>query len=243
MAAVFDRAGFEAARRAHERRARRAACSSTDFRGLVACGGFSYGDVLGAGEGWAKSILYHAARARRIPAVLRTARHVLRSASATAARCSPRSRRSFPAPRAGRASCATAASSSRGASRWSSSRHRRRSSSPAWTARCCPLRSRTAKAARSSRATPPRRRSRAAAWCRARYVEGDRQVATSYPANPNGSPFGIAGHHQRGRPRDAHHAASRARRSATRRIPGGRMARASTAAGMRMFGNARRWVG
>ena len=30
------------------------------FRGLVACGGFSYGDVLGAGEGWAKSILYHA---------------------------------------------------------------------------------------------------------------------------------------------------------------------------------------
>jgi len=29
------------------------------FRGLVACGGFSYGDVLGAGEGWAKSILFH----------------------------------------------------------------------------------------------------------------------------------------------------------------------------------------
>jgi phosphoribosylformylglycinamidine synthase len=29
-----------------------------DFKGLVACGGFSYGDVLGAGEGWAKSILY-----------------------------------------------------------------------------------------------------------------------------------------------------------------------------------------
>jgi phosphoribosylformylglycinamidine synthase len=31
----------------------------TSFRGLVACGGFSYGDVLGAGEGWAKSILFH----------------------------------------------------------------------------------------------------------------------------------------------------------------------------------------
>ena len=29
------------------------------FRGLVACGGFSYGDVLGAGEGWAKSILFN----------------------------------------------------------------------------------------------------------------------------------------------------------------------------------------
>jgi phosphoribosylformylglycinamidine synthase len=34
-----------------------------DFKGLAACGGFSYGDVLGAGGGWAKSILYHA-RAR-----------------------------------------------------------------------------------------------------------------------------------------------------------------------------------
>jgi phosphoribosylformylglycinamidine synthase len=33
--------------------------SLKDFRGLVACGGFSYGDVLGAGEGWAKSILFN----------------------------------------------------------------------------------------------------------------------------------------------------------------------------------------
>ena len=30
-----------------------------DFNGLVACGGFSYGDVLGAGSGWANSILFH----------------------------------------------------------------------------------------------------------------------------------------------------------------------------------------
>jgi len=34
--------------------------SLAQFKGLVACGGFSYGDVLGAGEGWAKSILYNA---------------------------------------------------------------------------------------------------------------------------------------------------------------------------------------
>ena len=33
--------------------------SLTDFKGLIACGGFSYGDVLGAGEGWAKSILFN----------------------------------------------------------------------------------------------------------------------------------------------------------------------------------------
>ena len=37
------------------------ACSLESFKGLVACGGFSYGDVLGAGEGWAKSILFHEA--------------------------------------------------------------------------------------------------------------------------------------------------------------------------------------
>jgi len=33
--------------------------SLSDFTGLVACGGFSYGDVLGAGGGWAKSILFN----------------------------------------------------------------------------------------------------------------------------------------------------------------------------------------
>ena len=59
MAAVFTRSGFDAydvhmtdilAGRVHLAR----------FHGLVACGGFSYGDVLGAGEGWAKSILFNA---------------------------------------------------------------------------------------------------------------------------------------------------------------------------------------
>ena len=36
-----------------------AAVKPTDFKGLVACGGFSYGDVLGAGSGWARSILFN----------------------------------------------------------------------------------------------------------------------------------------------------------------------------------------
>src|SRR5207247_1897460 len=62
MAAAFDRAGFSAidvtmtdiiAGRV----------SLKDFKGYAACGGFSFGDVLGAGEGWAKSILYNS-RAR-----------------------------------------------------------------------------------------------------------------------------------------------------------------------------------
>jgi phosphoribosylformylglycinamidine synthase len=59
MAAAWHRAGFDAfdvhmtdliSGRFHLR----------DFKAIVACGGFSYGDVLGAGEGWAKSILFNA---------------------------------------------------------------------------------------------------------------------------------------------------------------------------------------
>ena len=63
MAAVFDRAGFTSTRHPHDGPAERA-CTLAEFKGVVACGGFSYGDVLGAGEGWAKSILFHARSAR-----------------------------------------------------------------------------------------------------------------------------------------------------------------------------------
>ena len=58
MAAAFDRAGFEAVD-VHMTDLIEGRVSLDDFRGVVACGGFSYGDVLGAGEGWAKSILYN----------------------------------------------------------------------------------------------------------------------------------------------------------------------------------------
>jgi len=58
MAAAFDRAGFESVdvtmSDVIEGRTVLA-----DFKGLVACGGFSFGDVLGAGEGWAKSVLFN----------------------------------------------------------------------------------------------------------------------------------------------------------------------------------------
>jgi phosphoribosylformylglycinamidine synthase len=57
MAAAFDRAGF-AAFDVHMSDLRSRRVALTDFSGLVACGGFSYGDVLGAGQGWAKSILF-----------------------------------------------------------------------------------------------------------------------------------------------------------------------------------------
>jgi len=59
MAAAFDRAGFEAID-VHMSDIIAGRVSLKDFNGFVACGGFSYGDVLGAGEGWAKSILFNA---------------------------------------------------------------------------------------------------------------------------------------------------------------------------------------
>ena len=58
MAAAFTQAGFSAVDvTMSDIVAGRTTLS--DYKGLVACGGFSYGDVLGAGEGWAKSILFN----------------------------------------------------------------------------------------------------------------------------------------------------------------------------------------
>jgi phosphoribosylformylglycinamidine synthase len=62
MAAAFDRAGFTSVD-VHLSDIIHGRVSLQDFTGLAACGGFSYGDVLGAGGGWAKSILFNA-RAR-----------------------------------------------------------------------------------------------------------------------------------------------------------------------------------
>ena len=59
MAAAFDKAGF-AAIDVHMTDILSGRVSLSHFTGLVACGGFSYGDVLGAGGGWAKSILFNA---------------------------------------------------------------------------------------------------------------------------------------------------------------------------------------
>lgn len=59
MAAAFDRAGFDAVD-VHMSDILSGQTVLDAYQGLVACGGFSYGDVLGAGEGWAKSILFNA---------------------------------------------------------------------------------------------------------------------------------------------------------------------------------------
>ncbi|MGE0874993.1 MAG: phosphoribosylformylglycinamidine synthase [Burkholderiales bacterium] len=58
MAAAFHRAGFEPVD-VHMSDVIAGRASLAGFKGLAVCGGFSYGDVLGGGQGWAKSILYH----------------------------------------------------------------------------------------------------------------------------------------------------------------------------------------
>lgn len=58
MAAGFTQAGFEAVD-VHMSDLLKGRINLRDFEGLVTCGGFSYGDVLGAGSGWANSILFH----------------------------------------------------------------------------------------------------------------------------------------------------------------------------------------
>ncbi|MEC9320359.1 MAG: phosphoribosylformylglycinamidine synthase subunit PurQ, partial [Pseudomonadota bacterium] len=58
MAAAFDRAGFEAID-VHMSDILNGRVTLDEMQALAACGGFSYGDVLGAGEGWAKSILFN----------------------------------------------------------------------------------------------------------------------------------------------------------------------------------------
>ncbi|QRP64583.1 phosphoribosylformylglycinamidine synthase [Rhodanobacter sp. FDAARGOS 1247] len=58
MSAAFTRAGFDAVD-VHMSDLASGRVKLADFRGFAACGGFSYGDVLGAGRGWATSILYN----------------------------------------------------------------------------------------------------------------------------------------------------------------------------------------
>ncbi|MBT5556457.1 MAG: phosphoribosylformylglycinamidine synthase [Halieaceae bacterium] len=60
MAAAFHRAGFDATD-VHMSDLKSGRQHLDDFKGFAACGGFSYGDVLGAGEGWAKGVLFDAA--------------------------------------------------------------------------------------------------------------------------------------------------------------------------------------
>ncbi len=72
LAAAFDRAGFTAVD-VHMSDIIAGRASLKDYKGFAACGGFSYGDVLGAGEGWAKSILFNTRAREEFEAFFRRA--------------------------------------------------------------------------------------------------------------------------------------------------------------------------
>jgi phosphoribosylformylglycinamidine synthase len=193
MAHAFDAAGFEAVD-VHMTDLH-AGLDLAGFRGLVAVGGFSYGDVLGAGQGWAKSVLYGAAARAALTAFFArpdtfAPRRVQRLPDdGGAARAHPRRRR-----RAGRASCATAPSSSRRGARWS-----RCAPSPSIFfrelvgARLPIVVSHGEGRAAERRARRPRRAGRRRARG-LRFVDGHGRPPSRYPHNPNGSP---GRHHRR----------------------------------------------
>ena len=167
MAAAFDRAGF-ASIDVHMSDVIAGRASLADFEGFVACGGFSYGDVLGGGEGWAKSILFNPRARDEFAGLLRPAgqlrpRRLQRLPDDERARTS-----SSRAPRTGRASSRTAPSSSRRGWCWWRSRRAPRSSSRAWpeagsrwpppTARAAPSSTRGQRARGGARRDALRRR-------------------------------------------------------------------------------------
>ena len=179
-------------RRPHDRSARRARSTSSSFRGLAACGGFSYGDVLGAGEGWAKSILFNARARDMFAAFFDAARHV-RARRVQRLPDAGGAQGDHPGRRAVAALRAQPQRAVRGAPGAGRGRPRaRRCSSRAWSARACRSRSRTARAAPSGRPTTAARARRGARGWSPRASSTTAAAPTElYPDNPNGSPGGI----------------------------------------------------
>ena len=240
MAAVLERVGFQA-HDVHMTDVLSGRVKLEDFRGLVGCGGFSYGDVLGAGEGWAKSILYHA-RARD-----EFQRFLERTDTFTLGVCN------------GCQMFAALKEIVPGAAAWP---RFVRNKVFQFEGRFCLVeiqRSPSIFLAGMDGSMLPIAIAHgegraefaddaaagafsAGGLVAARYVEGSREVATNYPANPNGSPFGIAAiSNEDGRilltmphPERSFRAVQNSWR------PDG----AGEYSGWyRMFGNARRWVG
>ena len=175
---------------AHERHHRAARVRLADFKGFAACGGFSYGDVLGAGEGWAKSILFNARARDEFEAFFaRTDTFALGVCNGCQmmATCASSSRaRRLAAFRAQPLRAVRGALRDGGGDRVA-----RRSCSPAWRAAACRSRSRTARAVRSSRRRGRGAGARRSSRCASSTTAARRPRSIRY--NPNGSPGGITG--------------------------------------------------
>ncbi len=190
MAAVLERVGFEA-HDVHMTDVLTGRVKLDLFRGLVACGGFSYGDVLGAGEGWAKSILYHPATREEFQ------RFFDRADTFSLGVCNgcqmfaalkeivpgtanwPRFVRNRGEQFEGRFSLVELA----------------RSPSivlAGMDGSMLPIAVAHGEGRAEFASESDAKSFNGSGLVAARYVNGDRSVATTYPANPNGSPFGIA---------------------------------------------------
>jgi phosphoribosylformylglycinamidine synthase len=190
MGAVFERAGFES-HDVHMTDVLSGRIGLGEFRGLVACGGFSYGDVLGAGEGWAKSILYHSRTrdefeeflARRDTFTLGVCNGcqmfaALKEIVPGAAKW-PRFVRNRGEQFEGRFSLTELQASP---SVFFAGMH----------GSMLPIAVAHGEGRAEFASDADAQTFSASGLVAARYVEGNRKVASTYPANPNGSPFGIA---------------------------------------------------
>ena len=190
MAAVFERVGFEP-HDVHMSDVLSGRVKLDAFRGLVACGGFSYGDVLGAGEGWAKSILYHAGARDQFQ------RFLERNDTFTLGVCN------------GCQMFAALKEIIPGAATWPRFVRNRGEqfegrfslvelqASPSifllgMDGSMLPIAVAHGEGRAEFASDDAARAFSASSLVSARYVEGNRRIATQYPANPNGSPFGIA---------------------------------------------------
>jgi phosphoribosylformylglycinamidine synthase len=240
MAAVMERVGFEP-HDVHMSDVLGGRVSLQEFKGLVACGGFSYGDVLGAGEGWAKSILYHPRTRDEFQ------RFFERADTFSLGVCN------------GCQMFAALKEIVPGAASWPRFVRNRGEQvegrfslvalekSPSilldgMAGSMLPIAVAHGEGRAEFASEADAQQFSAGGLVSARYVEGNRRIATTYPANPNGSPFGIA-------------AITNADGRVTVTMPhpersfryvqnSWRPDGAGEYSGwFRMFGNARRWVG
>ena len=186
MAAAFTRAGFDAVD-VHMTDLIAGRADLRDVHGAIACGGFSFGDVLGAGRGWAATFRYNA-RARDALAAF-----VARPQTFALGVCN------------GCQMLADLADQLPGAAAWPrfvrnrSDRFEARlalvrlEDSPSILLRgMAGSRLPVAVSHGEGRADFGAGRAEPSALVAARYVDGNGAIATTHPANPNGSPGGIA---------------------------------------------------
>ena len=186
MARAFMAAGFEAVD-VHMSDLETGRVSLDNFHGLVACGGFSFGDVLGAGQGWARSILFNQALTEQFQTFFH---HPERFALGVCNGCQMLASLKTLIP---------------GAQNWPVFTHNRsrqfearlslveiEASPSVFFAGMAGSRLPVATAHGEGRAVFDEHQ-HASALVAVRYVDGDGQPAGRYPENPNGSPEGITG--------------------------------------------------